>query len=103
MMLRDVRCIPRLPSTSSPPAADIQLTPHTLQQLKDDDIAPLCANLGRFKPLKEINLVSKGMREKGAAGAEGGSSAAVEGVTCGCGRDGGGGPCNGVWCRGTTS
>ena len=29
-MLRDVRCIPRLPSTSSPPAADMRLTPHTV-------------------------------------------------------------------------
>jgi hypothetical protein len=28
MMLRDVRFIPRLPSASSPPAADMQLTPH---------------------------------------------------------------------------
>ena len=33
----------------------------TLQQLTDDDIAPLCANLGRFKRLKAINLVSRGM------------------------------------------
>ena len=29
-MLRDERCIPRLLSASSPPAADIQLTPHTV-------------------------------------------------------------------------
>jgi hypothetical protein len=72
MMLRDVRCIPHLPSTSSPPAADIQLTPHTLQQLKDDDIAPLCANLGRFKRLKEIDLVSRGVCERGAGGADSG-------------------------------
>ncbi len=63
----------------------------TLQQLTDDDIAPLCAILGRFKRLKGINLVSKGVGERGAAGAEVGSGAAVEGVTCGCGRDGGGG------------
>ncbi len=74
----------------------------TLQQLTDDDIPPLCANLGRFKRLKEIYLVSKGVRERGAGGpgTEGGSGAAVERVTCGCGRDGGGGgACNGVWCR----
>ncbi len=62
----------------------------TLQQLTDDDIAPLCAKLGRFKRLKRIDLVSKGMHERGAGEAEGGSGAAVEGVTCGCGRDGGG-------------
>ncbi len=30
-------------------------------QLKDDDIRPLCANLGRFKRLKTIKLVSRGM------------------------------------------
>ena len=34
---------------------------HTLQQLKDDDIQPLCASLGRFKRLKVIDLVSRGM------------------------------------------
>jgi hypothetical protein len=28
MMLRCLRCAPRLPSASSPPAADMQLTPH---------------------------------------------------------------------------
>jgi len=37
----------------------------TLQQLKeklkDDDIQPLCASLGRFKRLKKIKLVSRGM------------------------------------------
>ena len=77
---------------------------HRIQdELTDDDIAPLCANLGRFKRLEEIDLVSKGVCERGARGAEGGSGAAVEGVMCGCGRDGGGGACNGVWCRGTTS
>jgi len=32
-----------------------------LQQLKDDDIQPLCASLGRFKRLKKIVLVSRGM------------------------------------------
>ena len=32
----------------------------TLQQLEDDDIRPLCANLGRFKRLKTIELVSRG-------------------------------------------
>ena len=74
-----------------------------LQQLTDDDIAPLCANLGRFKRLKTIALVSRGVCERGAGGAEGGSGAAVEGVTWGCGRDGGGGACNGVWCRWKTS
>ncbi len=63
MMLLDARCILRFPSASSPPAADTQLASshRTLQQLKDDDIAPLCANLGRFKRLKKINLVSMGM------------------------------------------
>jgi hypothetical protein len=75
----------------------------TLQQLTDDDIAPLCANLGRFKRLKEIYLVSRGVCERGAGGGEGGSGAAVEGVTWGCGRDGGGRACNDVWCRSTSS
>ena len=104
MMLRDVRCIPRLPSTSSRRLPPLTCSSRrTLQQVTDDDIAPLCANLGRFKSLKTIILVSKGVCERGAAGAEGGSGAAVEGVTCGCGRDGGGGACNGVWCRRTTS
>ena len=28
-----------------------------MQQLKDDDIKPLCMNLGRFKRLKKIDLV----------------------------------------------
>ncbi len=28
---------------------------------KDDDIQPLCVNLGRFKRLKKIDLVSRGM------------------------------------------
>jgi hypothetical protein len=37
----------------------------TLQQLTDDDIAPLCANLGRFKRLKTIALVSGGVCERG--------------------------------------
>jgi hypothetical protein len=31
-------------------------------QVTDDGIHPLCANLGRFKRLKKINLVSRGMR-----------------------------------------
>ena len=75
----------------------------TLQQLDEDDLMPLCANLGRFKRLKEIYLVSRGVCERGAGGAEGGSGAAVEGVTCGCGGDGGGGACNGLWCSFTTS
>ncbi len=30
-------------------------------QLEDDDIRPLCVNLGRFKRLKKIDLVSRGM------------------------------------------
>ncbi len=34
---------------------------YTLQQLKDDDIQPLCVNLGRFKRLKTIDLVSRGV------------------------------------------
>ena len=67
--------------------------------MTDDDIAPLCANLGRFKRLKTIDLVSRGVCERGAGGAEGlagppvggGSGATVEGMTGGCGRDGGGG------------
>ncbi len=40
----------------------------TLQQVTDDDIAPLCANLGRFKRLKKINLVSRGMCERDGGG-----------------------------------
>jgi hypothetical protein len=31
---------------------------------------PLCANLGRFKRLKTINLVSRGMCERGGGGRE---------------------------------
>jgi hypothetical protein len=53
----------------------------TLQQVTDDDIAPLCAYLGRFKRLKKISLVSRGVCERGAGGAEGGSGAAVVGET----------------------
>ncbi len=74
-----------------PPLPPLTCISHLmLQQASDDDIAPLCANLGRFKRLKAINLVSRGVCERGAGGAEGarGSGAAVEGVTCGCGRDG---------------
>ena len=89
---RACRPHPRLPPLTC-------ISHRTLQQLTDDDIAPLCTNLGRFKRLKEIDLVSRGVCEGGAGGAEGGSGAAVEGVTCGCGRDGGGGACNGVWYR----
>jgi hypothetical protein len=36
-----------------------------LQQLKDADIQPLCANLSRFKRVKKINLVSRGECEGG--------------------------------------
>jgi hypothetical protein len=41
--------------------------------LTDDDIAPLCANLGRFKRLKTISLVSRDVTvcERGVGGAEG--------------------------------
>ena len=49
----------------------------TLQQLPDDDIAPLCANLGRFKRLKTIDLVSRGVCERGAGEAEGGGGVAL--------------------------
>ncbi len=61
---------------------------HTLQQVTDDDIAPLCANLGRFKRLKTIYLVSWGVCERGAGRAEGQSVAVVECVTRCFGRDG---------------
>ena len=98
MMTRAVCGVAHLSSTLATRASR-----PTLQQLKDDDIAPLCANLGRFKRLKEIDLVCKGVRERGAAWVEGGSGAAVEGVTWGCGRDGGEGACNGMWCRLATS
>ena len=57
----------------------------TLQQLTDDDIAPLCADLGRFKRLKKIDLVSRGWRAGGVGGVEGVSGVVVERVTCGCG------------------
>jgi hypothetical protein len=54
--------------------------------LNEDDLIPLCANLGRFKRLKKINLVSRGMCERGGGG---GSGAVGERVTCiCCGRDG---------------
>ncbi len=46
------------PTFSSSPA---RASHYLLQQLKDDDIQPLCVNLGRFKHLKTIDLVSKGM------------------------------------------
>ncbi len=46
----------------------------TLQQVTDDDIAPLCGNLGRFKRLKVINLVSRGVCEGGAGGTERGAA-----------------------------
>jgi hypothetical protein len=66
-MWRDVRCIPRLSSKSFPPP--LTCSSHcTLQQLNEDDLMPLCANLGRFKRLKTINLVSRGMCERGGGG-----------------------------------
>ena len=36
--------------------------------MNDDGIAPLCANLGRFKRLVTINLVSWGVCERGVGG-----------------------------------
>jgi hypothetical protein len=38
----------------------------TLQQLTDDDIAPLCTILGRFKRVKLIMLVSRGVCARGS-------------------------------------
>jgi hypothetical protein len=86
MMWRNVRCNPLLSSTSSasrlPP---LTCSSHrTLQQVKDDDIVPLCANLGRFKRLDMFRLVSGGVCERGAGGSEGESGVVVERVTCGC-------------------
>jgi hypothetical protein len=49
----------------------------TFQQVKDDDIQLLCANLGRFKRLKRIDLVSWGMRERGDERVEGESEAGL--------------------------
>ena len=46
----------------------------TLQQLTDDDIVLLCANLGRFKRLKTIGLVSTGVCERGLQGRRGGAA-----------------------------
>jgi len=45
---------------------------------------PLCANLGRFKRLKTIDLVSRGMCER-VQGAERESEAVVECVKWCCG------------------
>ena len=60
-MTRAVYSVAHLSSTS-PPLPPLALASHyTLQQLKDDDIQPLCVNLGRFKCLKKIDLVSRGM------------------------------------------
>jgi hypothetical protein len=44
-----------------PPLPFVSLTLHSTQQLRDDDVQPLGANLGRFKRLKEIIMVSRGM------------------------------------------
>ena len=44
----------------------------TLQQVTDDDIALLCANLGRFKRLKKMTLVSTGVGQRGLQGRRGG-------------------------------
>jgi hypothetical protein len=43
--------------------------------VKDDDIQPLCVNLGRFKRLKKIDLVSRGLFEwqLGGVGTESGA------------------------------
>ena len=76
------------PNPSFPP---LTCSSHcTLQQLNEDDLIPLCANLGRFKRLKEIDLVSGGVcvRGSGCSGVEGESAAAVERMTCGFGRYG---------------
>ena len=43
------------------PLPFVSLTLRSTQQLRDDDIQPLGANLGRFKRLKEIKMVSRGM------------------------------------------
>jgi hypothetical protein len=51
----------------------------------DDDIQPLCANLWQFKRLEVINLVSRGMFERGVGGAEWESEAVVEIVKWCCG------------------
>jgi hypothetical protein len=64
----------------------------SVDKLNDDDIAPLCTNLGRFKRLKEIDLVSGGVCARGSrcSGVEwkSGAAAAFERVTCGFGRYG---------------
>ncbi len=57
----------------------------TLQQLDDSNCVSLWANLGRFKCLKSINLVSRGMCERRIGWVEGGIDALVECVKCGCG------------------
>ena len=58
---RACRPHPRLPP--------LTFSSHRMQpKITDDDIAPLCANLGRFKRLKKINLVSRGMCERGGGG-----------------------------------
>jgi hypothetical protein len=54
--------------------------------LEDYDIVPLCTNLGRFKRLKKINLVSRGMCVRGGfAGSEEESEAVVNFVKWCCG------------------
>jgi hypothetical protein len=111
--LHDVQCIPRLPSASSPPAADMQLTPHAATA----DRRRHCAAVrqpGAVQAPEGDRLGKQGARacvrgpqgcspQPGWRGGGGGSGAAVEGVTCGCGRDSGGRACNGVWCRRSTS
>jgi len=57
---------------------------HHTRQVIDDDMEPLCINLGRFKRLRTINLVSKGMCERGGLGAEEECDTVVECVQYGC-------------------
>ena len=59
---RAVYSVAHLSSTSPPiPSPPACASHYTLQQVEDDDIQPLCVNLGRFKRLKKIDLVSRGM------------------------------------------
>ena len=62
LMMRAVCGVAHLSSTSYLISLSfVSNSHHSLQQLKDDDIQPLCAILGRFKNLKTIDLVSRGM------------------------------------------